>query len=105
MMVIHPHGADLVQDIRGHHPELSGQQLCTQVLLDLMVSLSAKWETGSVALLLPLASLIDEVVTGAMNGSDVICPMRLAEQLWALLEGLHDQPDVAVAENLEPSCN
>lgn len=105
MVVIHPRGAAIVEDVRCHHPGLDGQQLCMQVLVDLMVSIAAKWNVGSAALL-PFASLIDQVVTRVTNDPGAICPLRLAEQMWALIERLHDQPDMTLSESLaEPSCN
>jgi hypothetical protein len=105
MLVVHPRGAKLVEDIRRHHPELDGQHLCIQMLLDLMISIAGnKWNAGS-SVLLPVASMIDQVVTRATEEPGAICPLALAEQLWELIELLHAQPDVLTEVLADPSCN
>jgi hypothetical protein len=105
MLMVHPRGADLVRDIRRHHAELDGQQLCVQVLLDLMISLAGKWDAGS-SVLFPVASLLDQVVTRATNQPGAICLLSLAEQLWEVIERMHDHPGQCLAEAMaDPSCN
>lgn len=105
LVVIPPRGAEIVQDVRCPHPGLAGQQLCMQVLLDLMVSLVGTWNVGSAAWL-PVALLADPVVTRVTNDPGAVCPLPLAEQLWLRIERLHDQSEVTWLESLaEPSCN
>lgn len=105
MLMVHPRGAELIRDIRSHHVGLDGQQLCVQVLLDLMISLAGKWNVGS-SVLFPVASLLDQVVTRATGEPGTICPLSLAEQLWEVIERLHEQPVQCPAEAMaDPSCN
>ena len=105
MLMVHPRGGELIRDIRHHHAELDGQQLCMQVLIDLMISIAGKWDAGS-SVLLPVASLLDQVVTRATGEPGVVCPAMLAEQLWALIEHLHDQPGRCLVEVMaDPSSN
>lgn len=105
MLVVHPRGADIIEDVRRHHAELDGQQLCIQVLLDLMMSIAGKWNAGS-SVLLPVASLLDQVVTRATGQPGAICPLALAERLWEMIEHLHDQPDQCLTGVMaDPSSN
>lgn len=105
MVVLHPKGSDIVQEVRRHHPGLDDEQLCIHILLDVMISIAGKWNAGS-TVLLPVATLIEQMVEKAMDDTVAVCPLSLAEGMWAMIERLHEQPDMALSEIITvPSCN
>ncbi len=76
-----------------------------QVLLDVMMSFASKWNSGS-SVLLPTTTLIEHATMSFTTGHEGLCPFRLAEKLWELIEQIHEQPDMPLSEVVqEPSCN
>lgn len=105
VLALHPSGKPILQDIQQHHQELDGQELSIQVLLDLMISISGKWDAGS-AVLSPLAALIGNAINEASEEIGPICPWSLAEQIWGLIEQVHDQQELSCGiSDAVPSCN
>jgi hypothetical protein len=104
VVVQHPRGVDIIREIQAHHPDLDRQRLCIQVLLDVMISISGDWNSGS-SLLLPVAKLIDQAIARAIDESEPICPVALAGQLWELIECVHERAEPPAVLATEPSNN
>lgn len=104
IIVQHPRGAGIIREIQQHRPDLDRQQLCTQTLLDVMISISGDWNSAS-GILLPVATLIEQAMMRSTEGNEAICPVLLAGQLWELIESLHETPEIKTPFAARPSDN